>query len=122
MSVGLKRFHSTEILLLVCHTDPTKPVDNVKVDLRGSDEVLVSWNPLSLAEARGFPFYIVSYTPSGCPGGGSVNTTTTSAVLTEVEPCISYVFSVQVTTGNGTNQGPTANGQLLYYWVHSLPH
>ena len=88
-------------------------MENLTVSFRGSDEVLVSWIPLSLAEARGFPIYIVSYIPASCPGGGSVNTANSSVVFTEVEPCISYVFSVQVTTGNGTNKGPTANGQLL---------
>ena len=100
----------TGILLLVCHTVPTKPVENLTVSFRGSDEALVSWIPLSLADARGFPIYIVSYIPASCPGGGSVNTANSSVVFTEVEPCVSYVFSVQVTTGNGTNKGPTANG------------
>ena len=40
---------------------PTKHVGSVKASWNPDDSVLLSWQPLSLTEAKGFPLYIVSY-------------------------------------------------------------
>ena len=73
--------------------------------------VNISWISLSLIEARGFPLYIISYMlDSGTMR--TINTTNSSIVISGLEPKQSYTFTVQVTTGNGTHKGQTANGQL----------
>ena len=73
--------------------------------------VEISWIPLSLFEAKGFPLYTISYTLDN----GTmriINTTNSSIVISGLEPKQSYTFTVQVTTGNGTNKDQIANGQL----------
>ena len=69
--------------------------------------VLLSWQPLSLTEAKGFPLYIISYKSADGSSRGSVNTTRSSMVITGLSSKDGYIFLVQVTTENGNNTGDT---------------
>ena len=69
--------------------------------------VLLSWQPLSHTEAKGFPLYIVSYKSVDGSSKGSVSTTSSSVVISGLNSKISYIISVQVTTENGKNKGDT---------------
>ena len=88
---------------------PTKPVSNLTAFWKDG-VVNVSWISLSLAEAKGFPLYIISYMPNSGTMR-TINTTNSSIVISGLEPKQSYTFTVQVTTGNGTHKGQSVNGQ-----------
>ena len=105
------------ILLCSCnifiYSVPVKPVSGFVIVIQESDQTVnVSWKPLSYREARGKPFYIVSYTSEDGRFSGSVNTTKSSVliVIQGLDLQVSYLFTVLVTTGNGNNAGPEANG------------
>ena len=79
--------------------------------------MLVSWTPLSYSEAKGLPLYIITYKP---PDGSSVgldNTTSSSIVITGLNPLVGYIFTVQVTTGNGNNKGDPLSGMNIHKYV-----
>ena len=95
---------------------PTSPLADFDVVALGDGSVGVGWAPLSLAEARGFPLYIVSYTSVDGAVLGSVNTTNSSVIITGLNPNIGYIFTIQVATGSGN--GPTTTSKLF---VHILP-
>ena len=81
-------------------------MEDVKVVRNSDGSVSVDWTPLSLVEARGFPLYIITYTSDDGSTTGSVNTTTSSIVITGLNQEVGYVFTVQVATGNGNVLGP----------------
>ena len=96
---------------IVTATDPGKPVSNPTAFWKDG-VVEISWRPLSLVEARGFPLYIISYVlDNGIMT--TINTTDSRIAISGLQPKQSYTFAVQVTTGNGILKGPTANGQLI---------
>ena len=85
--------------------------------------VLLSWQPLSLTEAKGFPLYIVSYKSVDGSFRGSVNTTNSSVVISGLNSKGSYIITVQVTTENGKNKGDTENSKgcmdfVMYYHLY----
>ena len=84
---------------------PTKPVGSVKASWNHDASVLLSWQPLSLTEAKGFPLYIVSYKSIDGSSRGSVNTTSSNVVINSLNSKISYIFSIQITTEKGNNKG-----------------
>ena len=84
---------------------PTKPVGSLKASWNLDDTVLISWQPLSLTEAKGFPLYIVSYKSVDGSSRGSVNTTSSSVVISGLNSKVGYIFLVQVSTENGKNKG-----------------
>ena len=90
---------------------PTKPVSSVKATRLPDDTILLSWQPLSLTEAKGFPMYIVSYKSVEGSSRGSVNTTSSSVVINSLKSKVGYIFSVQVTTENGKNKGDTESSK-----------
>ena len=92
---------------------PMKPVSDIVIMIQESDQTVnVSWKPLSYREARGFPFYIVSYTSEDGRFSGSVNTTNSrvAIIIRGLDLQVSYLFTVSVTTGNGSNAGQKADG------------
>ena len=100
------------------YTAPPFP-SNVTI-LRSSDgkEILVSWTPLTLVEARSLiQFYRVTYDPrsvgrkrqSGTTCSQSpcdVPGTESSVLITELDPSTSYVLQVAVVNGGG-QRGPS---------------
>jgi hypothetical protein len=84
---------------------PSKPVDNIAAKWRSDGSILVRWTPLSYAEARGFPFYIIIY--EALDGGSRGNTTSSgnSVVISGLNPQFGYTITVEVTTANGTVRG-----------------
>ena len=80
---------------------PTSPLSNVAITRRGSGSVEVSWTPLSLTEARGFPKYVVSYISEDGSMTGTVESTNSSVVISGLHPQFGYIFTVYASTGNG---------------------
>ena len=91
-------------------TVPTKPVEDVVASRVDSGRVNISWTPLSLVEARGFPLYTISYM-SGGDQVGSVNTNESSVIIHGLSPHCTYIFTIQVSTGSGTGD-TTAQGEF----------
>ena len=91
-------------------TVPTKPVDDVEASRVYRGRVNISWTPLSLVEARGFPLYTISYM-SGGDQVGSVSTNESSVIIRGLIPHTTYIFTIRASTGNGTGDA-TAQGEL----------
>ena len=76
----------------------------------------VSWTPLTLHQARGFPVYFVTYQPSSQVGRvtravNAVNTTNSSVLIGGLDPATEYTFSVDVGTAGG--RGTLGPGQCI---------
>ena len=84
------------------HPAPTVQVSNVKVErVNNNRAALVSWTPLTLHQARGFPVYFVTYQPSSQVGRvvraiSTVNTTDSSVLIGDLDPTTEYNFTVDV--------------------------
>ena len=80
---------------------PTKSPQNVMFD-RNGEYVNISWDELTLSEARGFPVYTVTLTPSVIANGVIVmNTTESNIVVGGLNVNMEYVLTVQVRTTGG---------------------
>ena len=65
---------------------------------------IVSWTPLTLHEARGFPVYFVAYYPSAQAADAEstvINTTDSKVVIDDLDPTTEYTFTVDVGTAGG---------------------
>ena len=93
---------------------PTKTVSNVVAAFKDSNSVKVSWMPLTYGEARGFPLYIIRYTSDDGSITGSVNTTDSSVTIEGLNPQLTFTITVQITTGNGNNAGPSTTSKKCY--------
>lgn len=83
-------------------------VSDVTVTRTSDTCVMVSWEGLTLLEARGFPLYLVLLKTDGDESGiGDITklTSNTSAVVIDVDPATAYEVSVTVYTGTGLNYG-----------------
>ena len=87
---------------------PTKSPQNVMFDRISGEYVNVSWDALTLSEARGFPVYTVTLTPSVSSDGEqitneviTVNTTQSSIVLGGLDVNVEYMLTVTVGTTAG---------------------
>ena len=86
---------------------PTAQVSSVKVErVNNNRAALVSWTPLNLHQARGFPVYFVTYQPSSQVGRvarsvNTVNTTNSSVIISDLEQTTEYTISVDVGTAGG---------------------
>lgn len=116
---------------------PTAQVDHMIVERVGSRTAIVSWIPLTLHQARGFPVYFVTY---GTFVAGrrrqsqTMNTTNSNVTIDGLEPLQSYWFSVDVGTARGLHRGTRGAGQcyckqwlcgwweLLWTWHKQLEH
>ena len=88
---------------------PIRSPNNVVFERSGTS-VSISWEPLSLFEARGFPVYIVTLTPSSSDnhvtrqsndGVIRVTTNESNIVVGGLDPKVEYNFTVAVVTGAG---------------------
>ena len=87
---------------------PTKSPQNVMFDRISGEYVNVSWDVLTLSEARGFPVYTVTLIPSVSSDGEqitneviTVNTTQSSIVIGGLDVNVEYVLTVAVGTTGG---------------------
>ena len=110
---------------IICtHPAPTVQVSNVKVErVNNNRATLVSWTPLTLHQARGFPAYFVTYQPSLQLGrvvytANTVSTNDSSMVIEDLDPTTEYIISVDVGTAGGQLRSTLAAGQsLLHQWL-----
>ena len=88
---------------------PVRSPENVKIERSGTS-VSVSWEPLSLFEARGFPVYTVTLVPSSSDnrvtrqsndGVIRVTTNESNIVVGGLDPKVEYGVTVAVGTGAG---------------------
>ena len=90
---------------------PNKAPENVKYERSGTT-ITVSWDPHSLMEARGFPFYTVTLRPLSLVGSrtarqsdnnGTISVTTneTDVVIEDLDPDVEYSLIVAVETSAG---------------------
>ena len=87
---------------------PTKSPQNVMFDRLNGEHVNISWDALTLSEARGFPVYTVTLTPSVSSDGEqitndviAVNTTQSSIVVGDLNVNVEYRLTVAVWTTAG---------------------
>ena len=99
---------------ILVKTVPTKSVENVVAFRVDSRRVNISWTPLSLVEARGFPQYTVSYTSDG-DVMESVNTSNPSVIIPGLSLHRTYTFTIQVSTRNGTGDTTESQFDLFVY-------
>ena len=98
-------------MLVTCsssaHPAPTAQVSNVKVErVNNNRAALVSWTPLTLHQARGFPVYFVTHQPSSqveraVRAVSTVNTTNSSVLIGDLDPAAEYYFTVDVGPAGG---------------------
>ena len=88
---------------------PTKAPQNVQLERSGTS-VSVSWEPLSLFEARGFPVYTVTLVPSSSDSRATrqsndgvirVTTNESNIVVGGLDPKVEYEITVAVQTAAG---------------------
>jgi len=88
---------------------PIRAPENVKLERSGTS-VSVSWDPLSLFEARGFPVYTITLVPSSGnsrvtrqSNDGTIRVTTNESyiVVGGLDPKVEYEVTVAVGTGAG---------------------
>ena len=104
-----RSFYSQELL-------PTQSIQNVIFD-RSGEYVGISWDALALSEARGFPVYTVTLTPSTSnekqiiTGVISMNTTESSIVVGDLDANTEYMLTV----GVGTTAGQVTSDRGNHY-------
>eukprot|EP00731_Ephydatia_muelleri_P019163 Em0011g1203a len=87
---------------------------SVKTTPINGSTIVVSWNPLSPVEARGFVrYYLVTWTPSsskarGTPGSANLTADATMFLITGLDPMVSYTISVSAGTSAGVGVVSTA--------------
>ena len=93
--------------LLYIYPVPRVAPRNVTVVRINSTAISVSWNPLTLQEARGWPVYVVylqgNSQRTACELQ-SVNTSDSSVVIGNLDPASYYSVVVQVRTAAGTRE------------------
>ena len=98
---------------------------NVKVEwVNNNRAALVSWTPLTLHQARGFPVYFVTYQLSSQFGKvvcavDTVTTSNSSVLIGDLHPTTEYAFTVDVGTAGGRHRSTLAEGQAwcLSRWI-----
>ena len=114
MTLCIRRTEEKKLCYLL-RTAPTVAVQNVVMNwINDNSAVHVSWTPLTLHEARGFPLYVVTYCPTSLGrvsrDTNRVTTTNSSVVSGGLDPTTPYSFMVDVYTGNGTIRGDATAG------------
>ena len=106
------------LLHLFCAA-PTAQVSNVKLERISSNRAaFVSWTPLTLHQARGFPVYFVAYQPSSQVGRveslvKTITTNDSKVVIGDLDPTTEYTFTVDVATAGGKLRGNLGAGQCM---------
>ena len=96
---------------------PQRPPEDVEFE-RNDTAISVTWTPLSLFEARGFPVYTVTLTPtftrskrqSNIDGMIIVKTNETNVVIDGLDPDVEYSLTVAV----GTSSGEAMTSESMY--------
>ena len=96
---------------------PQRPPDNVTFE-RNDTVISVTWNPLNLFEARGFPVYTVTLTPTFTRSKRQTNidrtiiitTNETNVVIDGLNPDVEYSLTVAV----GTSSGEVFTSESMY--------
>ena len=93
------------------HTAPNVPPTNVMVTRNTATVMMVSWQPFTLTEARGFvSHYTVTYSPQIISGGRKIQAAMTEVVagmdssavtIDGLDPDTVYNVYVSATTGGG---------------------
>ena len=117
-------FDSPVKFVLTFHPAPTAQVSNVTAEWVNNRAALVSWTPLTLHEARGFPVYFVTYQPSSQVGqtenvNNTVNTNHSSVVIGDLDPTTEYIITVDVGTAGGKIRSPLGKSKpkfLIFYY------
>ena len=91
---------------------PTVAVSGVNVVRLSSSEMMVSWTSLTPREARGFPVYTVTYTPTGTSGrvsrqAQSRQTQQNSITIDDLMEDTTYSVVVGVSTAGGSGPDST---------------
>ena len=74
--------------------------------LSNNKAAFVSWAPLTLHQARGFPVYFVAYQPTGQAASVDktvINTTDSEVLIGNLDPTTAYTFTVDVGTAGGNS-------------------
>ena len=90
---------------------PAVAPGNVAVTRSESDirALIVTWEPLTLVEAKGFINYTVTLTPGGSQTGTLTRTVSgdqNSTTFTDTDPTMDYTVKVGTLTSNGLSSGP----------------
>ena len=90
------------------YTVPNRSVDASTIETVWSGNSLtISWEPLTLHEARGFPVYYIYLNDSSGPVKREIeptaNTIKSSIVIDELDSTKSYTVIITVATNNGTS-------------------
>ena len=114
--------------VLCLHTTAPSGLLSVKTTLINGSTIVVSWNPLSPVEARGFVrYYLVTWTPSsskarGSPGSANLTANATMFLITGLDPMVSYTISVSAGTSAGvgaasnTSTMPVNPSKRWWWW------
>ena len=87
---------------------PTRPVGNVQAMRSPEDPtiIIVTWEPLTIVEARGFIQYLITLTPSALSKRQSLSMEVamdrSSVVFTGLDPSQGYGASVATVMSDGT--------------------
>ena len=93
--------------MLCLHTTAPSGLLSVKTTPINGSTILVSWNPLSPVEARGYVrYYLVTWTPSsskarGTAGSANLTADATMFLITGLDPMVTYTISVSAGTSAG---------------------
>ena len=107
---------------------PTKAPENIKAIYISDTSINVTWTPLSLFEAQGFPQYIVNVLPATesrqrrQSNSISVTTTNSYAVFEDLDSSAKYTVEVGVTTSGtdiAVNSKPV-QGTCMYIAYYTL--
>ena len=102
---------------------PVRPPENVTFERMDDDTITVTWEPLSLFEARGFPVYTVTLTPvfsrrrrqASDDGVIVVKTNQSNVVINGLDPDVHYSLTVTVGTSTGEAVTPESMNYIYTY-------
>ena len=103
-------------ILLHCHCvhvciAPNTSVNEESIETTWfGNSLIISWEPLTLHEARGFPVYYIYLNDSSGPVKREIeptaNTTESSIVINGLDSSQTYMLAIGVATGGGNLTGP----------------
>ena len=86
---------------------PTETVTNITIEWTSATSVNISWAPLTLHQARGFPLYVVNITTKGRVVK-NFTTNQTNVKVNELNRNTVYFVTVKPLTGGGDLEGETS--------------
>ena len=96
---------------------------SIKTKWISSTVLDISWEPLTLHEARGFPVYYIHLYDSSGPVKREIeptaNTTESSIVIDGLDSSQTYLIAIQVATDGGKVEGPISiSGTQSHTHIH----